>query len=192
MNIKSFLGYSIFIFFFTSCNGTVERDKQEYFDMEGLVSQQIRLLNSLDPYLIKKASINGVEEEKNRKLDSAEWVSELSIFMETDINKPKLMGNYNKEELEKDNQKVILYTAKDPAEVQVEFLKIIYQNERLNSIESFFTEKNILYVTRRKLEMTFSQNQGEPILSDYRITGQQKMILKDTINYKIDSKILFN
>lgn len=175
-----------------SCNGPVERAKMEYFDMEGLVGQQINILNELNPELKKIASINGVNEEQVSRFDSAGWASELNIFLEADINKPKLTGNYETKVFNEDNKTIVLYKALDPGDVQVEFLKIIYTDEKLSKIESQYIEKNMLYSTRRNLQMNFlTDKPGEPVLADYKIQGKQKMMMKDTIHYFIESSVLF-
>ncbi|MDQ3393465.1 MAG: hypothetical protein M3512_05055 [Bacteroidota bacterium] len=160
--------------------------------MENLVSQQVQALNRTNPQIEKIASMNGVDEKIIKKLDSAGWASEIKIFLEADINKPRLIGNYDKEETIEGNARTVWYHAINPKEVQIEYLKLLYEKEKLASIESVFKEKNLLYKTRRSIQMNFKEdNQGGPILSDYLIIGQQKMILKDTINYKIVAKISY-
>lgn len=184
--------FIIIIFTFFSCNEAPEKVEIEYFDLENLVSQQIQILNKYNPVLFKKATINGVDEEENKRLDSATWASELNIFLEADINKPRLSGNYIKEVINEEDKTIITYKAKDTEKVQVSFLKIIYHIDNLIRIESLFSEKNLLYNTHRNLLMNFKEdNQGETLLIDYQISGQQKMILKDTIHYKIESRLIF-
>ena len=52
-------------------------------------------------------------------------------------------------------------------------------------MESFFREENALYNTSRTLTLLFDDSSGSPLLSGYQLSGSQKMILSDTVNFSV-------
>ncbi|CAN5455385.1 hypothetical protein BH23BAC1_BH23BAC1_02170 [soil metagenome] len=182
----------LFYIFLGACDPEGQRSETNYFNIDSLLTEQLQVLNSLDPTLQKIANIDGKLEERSLKLDSAGWAGELNIFFQSDINEPELAGRYEKKIFQENGEKIVSYVAREPKNVGIEYLKIIYSSGEIRKIESLFTEKNYLYLTRRKLSMDFEPGTtGIPILKGYLIDGKQKMILKDTINYHIQTNLIY-
>lgn len=178
--------------FLGACDPGVERVETTYFNVDSLLNEQLQLLSNLNPTLNKLANIDGKTEERSLKLDSAGWAGELNIFYQSDINVPELIGSYEKKILQDNETKIISYVALEPKNVGIEYLKLIYFSGELINIESLFTERNYLYLTRRKLSMDFEPgSNGDLLLKRYIIDGKQKMILKDTIHYQIQTNLFY-
>ncbi len=179
--------------FSVACNpaDTVELEKNAYFDLKGMIADQVNLLDSLRPSLQKEAIIDGRKEDHLLQPDSAGWAREMEIFLLADINKPDLRGSYKiieSNEAETGNR-VTTYLAKEKKKLGIEYVKVSRIGDELAKVEMLYTEENVLYQTFRKLEMHFEP--GTKRLFTYHIDGQQKMILKDTVSYAISGNLIY-
>lgn len=172
-----------------SCNQKPAGVAKPYFDLKSLLDQQVQEIQEQDPTLKKSAWIENKPEQKVEKKDSSEWATELSILYEADINKPDLSDSYFTEK--KDNK--IIYNSKDPEQTDIDYLIIYYDTDgSINKVESEFSENNSLYTTNRRLQIFFDQQPPEQnLLTGYIIEGKQKMIMNDTIFYKIESELIY-
>jgi len=165
------------------------RNTQQYFDLKGLLDEQIVLLDSLHPTLNKTTRIDGDEESLSLQLDSSGWAREMEIFFDVDINEPILRDAYlRKDENLGDSLRLESYEAKAGKNAEIEYLKIFYNRDSdvPQRITAVFTEKNALYDSKRLLKLEFDQRRDLNILSGYSIEGVQKMLLKDSIYYEIE------
>lgn len=186
----------IFLLFLAGCQ-EIENDRftntKNYFDLKGLLEAQILLLDSLQPSVSKVTSIDGVKESQTLHLDSAAWAKEMEIFFEADINDPILKDAYDLEKKELgDSLTLMSYEAIDKESAEIEFLKVFYSQKHdvPSHITAVFTEKNSLYDSKRSLKLDFQYKNNLNVLSGYSIDGIQKMLLKDTIHYKVRVKNL--
>lgn len=188
-----FLKRVIFLLIFgalSSCENIQTRKMSEnlYFDLNGLLQNQILLLDSLRPEVKKITVIDGVKEAQETKFDSTDWLREMEIFFEVDINEPILRGAYKlEEEIIGDSIRLLSYQALDKENLEIEFLNVYYptDEERPSQISAVFTEKNALYDSKRSLQLNFDNKGGLHLLKSYNIQGIQKMLLKDTIYYEV-------
>ncbi|MDN5202014.1 hypothetical protein QQ008_11590 [Fulvivirgaceae bacterium BMA10] len=166
---------------------------KKYFDLEGLVEDQISILDSLNPDIVKKAEIDDASEQK--ELGNIDWEKELKLFRNADLNKPKLLDLYEVKTSDVENQKK--YTeykniSEDPDGVVS--LKIFgKRNTELPSrIEIDFIEKNTLYFSRRHMILYLEGDQdGQARITRYTIQGIEKILLGDSIRFALDASIAY-
>jgi hypothetical protein len=84
-------------------------DTIKFFDLKGYFASEAARLTKLDHGVNKTAIYNHQAEEQ--KVHIANWASELSMFSESDINKPAWRLSYDVQS----SQGFISYKAKDPA-----------------------------------------------------------------------------
>lgn len=165
-----------------------------FFDIAGLIDNQVQLLDSIGPSLLKKAIIDGVEENTQfTPSDDTIWAKELMIFKSADINKPKLVDNYDIMETQISGAKIIIYKSKYPDTTQVDSLAISFsdsENKPL-TIHALLVSNNTLFESEKTLELSFKDVSGQTILSKYKIEGWQKMISKDSTIYFIEGVLDF-
>ena len=165
-----------------------------FFDITGLIDNQVQLLDSIGPSLLKKAIIDGVEENTQiTPSDDTIWAKELMIFKSADINKPKLADNYDIIETQISGSKTIIYKSKYPETTQVDSLVISFsdgENKPL-TIHARLVSSNTLFESEKNLELAFKVVSGQIILSKYKIEGWQKMISKDSTIYFIEGVLHF-
>ena len=164
-------------------------EQLSYYDVKGLINQQIKYLGSISPEVQVIATVNGTrEEQKIDKSDSIFWIRTLSLVNKADINQPALQGIYS----EKDS---VIHTTKDlklksfyPKQKQntnVLYLNVYYDStlSDIQYLETLVRDKNLLYVTERKMKLSFEDYQGKMRIKRYEVFGKQKIIFGDTIHF---------
>lgn len=165
-----------------------------FYDINGLIDEQVKILDSINPSILKKAILNGKEEVTElTPLDSETWTKELIILKSVDINRSMLSDSYRITESSDSNSKKILYTSKYPEKTKVEELSILLSISNQNPIEIHATvdNKNELFDSSKKLEIEFTTKDDILLLTSYKIEGSQKMISKDSNTYLIEAKIVY-
>ncbi len=168
-----------------------------YYDVKGLLEQQVQLLSGKSVKTTKVSVLNGKKDSLEMSLDSAGWSKELEVFYTIDINSPALADAYTlQEELQdrESNLKVITYSAKAPEEVEVSKLEIYYfkRPEQVRKIKALYDDSNTLYHQSNEVELTFDETEdGHILLQSYRLKGHQKMILRDDLDYEVHGEVNF-
>lgn len=169
-----------------------------FYDIDSLIDQQVANLVRLQPVLEKEAEINGEQEVvRLENADSAAWARELDIFRQLDLNAKSLnAGRYKVTTGLKDgasNLSIIEYAATE--DLPLSQVRIYYQGnpKRVRRIEGKFRSKetNRLYSSGRYLSMELIDIKSRAMLSQYRVTGGQKMILGDTVSYTIMGAVTY-
>ena len=161
-----------------------------YFSLEKLVEEQVSILSSGTYQIKKTAFLNEKHDEKILKPDSLGWLDELKLFRDADINLPSLQGVYEMVagpgELTSNLQEIDFIPVKEVQGVQ--YIKVFYAENRddVRKIETRVTEVNSLFrgETILKLELR-RDGENNLVLTSYEITGGQKMIMLDSVEYKI-------
>jgi len=104
----AFIGL-ILILCFASCkrDSSASVDTSKFFDLKGYFAAEAARLKKLNPNVDKIATYNYETEEQ--KVHISNWASELSMFSESDINKPAWRLSYDVES----SNGFISYKAKD-------------------------------------------------------------------------------
>ena len=175
---------------------TPERNKNNsdtYYDITGLVDEQIKLLNAASPSVLKRALISGQEESNTiEPNDSAAWAKELGILKAIDINKSRLKDSYNVSETPYPEKTVITYESKYPENTDVELLTIVLdKNHQPLNIQAKLDIRNQLFASAKIIAMDFRDLNGQRILAGFQTSGWQKMVSIDSASYAIEAKIIF-
>lgn len=172
-------------------NGTVDVDL--YFDVKGLLQNQIALMDSLQPRLEKTAILEGSPDHVAFQPDSLDWARELELFYELDLNKTSLRDKYAIERtFELDSTvEVITYSSLEEEETSMDHVKIVLKDDQPTLLEGVFDSKSPLFNSWRNLSLKFSSLDSSNLLTTYTISGAQKMIWKDTVYFEIEGKIQY-
>ncbi len=187
---RIFLLICSFAFILSACNRANQKYDKAYFDFDSLINMQVAELVKIQSTIRKKSIINGKEDDSSFVPDSLKLANELDVFRQVDIiNKPLYRNAYEIKDGEKDTKSNLLirsYTAKVPSPVP--FVRFYYQpsSREIKKIESVFHEENTLYDTRRNLLLEFDDSSGSLLLKAYQLSGTQKMILNDTVNFSVN------
>jgi hypothetical protein len=184
-----------FLLLVWSCKQSEAVYDKPYFDFDSLINRQQQALLIAKATLTKTVTLDTTKEEITFQADSIVLVKELDVFRQLDvINKPGFKDKYKISDGEKDSRSNLTnrrYEALE-AEAPVPFVLFYYQNEfnRIQKIESVYREDNTLYGTERKLLLEFDDASGTPLLSRYKLTGVQKMIVSDSIAFSVEGVLV--
>jgi hypothetical protein len=149
-----------------------------YYDLVGLVNEQVADLTQSRATATKYSQTNGVAEEQTKL--AVDWAQELALFAKADLNKPVLRDAYTAEV----GPNVLTYTAKD-AKLAVRMVRIYGPKASPDSIWVEVSEANSLYQAQREMQLVFAHQR----LTNYRIRGYQQMLLSDTLHYTVAGRV---
>ncbi len=192
MKFQSLLVCFLLVLLIGSCQQANRVYEKPYFDFDSLIHTQVKARAIQQKTIFKVAFINTQEDSTSFKADSAVLAHEWDAFLQLDvINKPMYKNNYEITERadHKSNLTVRTYQSKIPSSVP--FVHFYYHGSfaNLKRIESKYVEKNVLTDIARHLTLTFDEEQGKPFIHKYSITGGQKMIFNDTLQFSIQGSI---
>lgn len=146
--------------------------QRRYFDLAGYFKADTAKLHKLNPLTLKTVTHNGVSETKKLHID--DWGLELSLFAQSDINKPAWRNSYD---IQTGDNGSVVYMAKTP---ELRTREIVVTRNKDHSIKWILicnASKNLLYQTTEIL--TYYPD------SLYTISKKQHVRLLGTNNYYI-------
>lgn len=154
-------------------------DTMKYFDIKGYFKADSIRLTKLNPLVNKTVVHNSTIETK--KLHISNWGTELSLFTESDINKPAWKASYSIQS----SDNFLIYKAKDRSlKTQEIIINIKKEGNGVKWILIFNHTKNILYENTEKLSY-FPD-------SLYLIQKKQRVRLLGTDTYSINGLFKIN
>lgn len=176
----------VFVLFAIACIGCSRQEGpatslKAYFDLDSLLDSQIKALSTRQAAVSKEVTMDGANESQRLQPDSSGWDAEFTIIRDFNLNKSHYVGAYQVQ----DSAGYIVYTLVDDIDAPVRSFEILKKQGSVVSIASDYFEDKSIYQHRRKLQLHFD----EGLLKTYEIKGYQKMILKDTIRYRISGTI---
>ena len=157
-----------------SCKPNVQQNKTDYFNLNTYFKQQAKKLTESNFKVLKTVSRNGEAETKKVKI--ANWPGELSVFSESDINKPSWKNSY-KTTVSGD---LTIYTALEP-NLKTKEIIIKRENKKIIYLMIYNAVNNKLFQTKEKL--TYYPD------SLYLIRIKQHVRFLGTNDYLIEGKM---
>ena len=196
MKLKFIIGNALVCLILSGCSVppiTNESLGKPYFDLSGLIQDQVILLSILNPTLRKSVEKDGKAEVLETKLDSIQWLTELQPLAQVDINRPRLRDSYTvSESISQDDIKLISYQLVDLQQTGIQYLNV-YRDavlDNLLKIEARNQQGNFLYESESIIEMTFEMDDiGDIFLQSYRISVDQTMLFSETARFEIEGAI---
>ncbi|AFK03281.1 hypothetical protein Emtol_2143 [Emticicia oligotrophica DSM 17448] len=163
-------------------NSETTQSSKIYFDLAGLVNQQIASLTQKQPLAHKSLLL----EEKTEAINTTkiDWKKEFELFLQADLNKQSYQLSYDVAE----GPQKLSYTLKKGESLPVKLLVIVFdEKERPIHIEALLQTKNYLYESEKHLQMNLENNQ----VINYQIIGWQELFVGKRKNFKVNG-ILVN
>ena len=151
-----------------------------YFDLEGLVNQQIKTLNKTQPLTLKNLLIGEKKETLNTtKID---WQKELELFLQADLNKQAYQLSYNKTEM----PSMLVYELKKGENLPVKSLRIVFDADKTpQRIDALMQVSN--YQSEKTLSMDFDKSQ----LKSYHIEGWQELFVGSKKGFEVNGILTY-
>ena len=176
----------LFAIFISFCGITGCEDREskyeinQFFSTKDFFEKEIERLKVGDIRLEKTAFIG--EKKETVILDSVNWPDELRLFIDSDINKPAYITEYDTSSQSTSNGKQVkIYKAKRD-DLDTQLLRVIFNQERVEQIEVVLNDENMVYDSERKL--VYIPESG------YSIEALQKVMLSDEKQFKIEAKFI--
>lgn len=151
-----------------------------YFDVKGLVTQQIDQLAQRGASVTKRVSVRGSQLETVR-VPAVKWANELQIFLQADINKSALRGAYAVDSVALPGGQLRRTYTRMPGQpnAPVARLTVVQQGAVAQEVAAIIEQDNALFSAQKRLR--FQLRNGR--LQRYEVLGTQKLVLFDTLHY---------
>jgi hypothetical protein len=190
--MKYYIHYLSVLLLAVACAPTPASVVRGPLDVDALIEGQIQGLSQRVVTLDKVATIGEVRSDSTLVPTATGWKAELDIFRQLGmINKTIYQGAYRQEGPLDDPQSNLQIQQHTSATSPLRVLKVYYQVDlqRIRKIEGFLEESTPLYSTQKYLTMVFDEENGKPVLTRYSIMGYQKVALRDTVRFSVESVI---
>lgn len=167
--------------FLASCTNSENKiQSKNYYDLAGVVNQQIRDLSAKKP-LIEKIVILADKQERIETKD-IDWSKELELFLQADLNKQSYQSAY----IVDVKDKRIIYRLKEGEKMPVNQLIVAFDEKGLlRHIEATMHTNNYLYESDKKLTADLVNNK----LINYKIVGYQELFVGSRKSFSVEGKI---
>lgn len=152
----------------------------DYPDLEQVFNDQVKKLDTAS--LKKSVWLDGKEENKTLVMDTVLWKKELSFLKEINPNTPEYVGAFEKSENEIRTQLTLMSTEKGKLKV----LSYALEGINYSTIKATIHEEKEVYSHHREIDVQFENG----LLTSYQISGFQKIVLKDTIEFRIRGQVI--
>lgn len=174
MNLKNL--FWCFTLGLVSCNEPQSKPLDKYVDLKGYFLKEALRLQKLNKTVLKTVAHNGHSESKI--ISSIKWVKELSLFIESDINKIAWEKRYR---ITNSSQSV-RYDALN-SDLKTQRIVINYgANHSINSVEIINKTQNFLFDSEEKLkyfpDSIYQINKSQHVL----LVGDNQYDIKGTFS----------
>jgi hypothetical protein len=169
------------LLFLASCTQSENKiQSKTYYDLAGLMNQQISDLSAKKP-LVEKTVVLADKQERIETKD-IDWNKELELFLQADLNKQSYQSGYTIEVKDKKNS----YQLKKGEKLPVTQLVIEFDEKDLpKHIEATMHTKNYLYESAKKLTADLENSQ----LKTYKIEGYQELFIGSKKSFSVEGKV---
>jgi len=157
-----------------------------YFDVKGLLNQQIAQLDGRHAAVTKRVSLRGSAPE-TVQVPAVKWVDELQVFFQADINKAALRGAYALDSVVLPGGAIRrTYTCRPgQPNAPVARLSVVQQGPVPQAMEATIRQHNVLFSTDKQLRLQLANG----LLQTYEVVGTQKLVLFDTLHYAAAGRV---
>lgn len=153
--------------------------RSEYPDLEATLARQTAGITQIS--MEKEVTLDGKTERQMLVLDTVSWKKELSFLKEINPSLPEYVGAFKKSSADQTTHLVL----KEGEKGSLKAFSYKKENNTLKIRATIHEDKDV-YVHHREVVANFR----EGLLENYSIEGYQKIMLKDTMDFKITAKVL--
>ena len=158
------------------------------YNLTPFLEREIERLQAEQPMVLKSVT-TGRTQTETVEISEVDWEDELAVFEQTDLNRPALEEYYTKQEQVLDDGNIVVeYKRVEDAEPLVHYLRLELTPERkLKQLNALIQDQNLLFYSRRNVQLTADPANGH--ISGYRVEGVQKLVLSDSLHYRVDANL---
>lgn len=171
------------------CGGEVRRDNQ-LFNIDSLLNAQVALLDKTRAQGIKQATVDG-KRDSAIVSGSQQWQVELEVFRELDmINRPANREQYEMKVTTTDSLKTVSYQPRDGSKKLITLMITYGPDSSLRRIEAAHENRTAIFSTHSSMYLAFADHKGASLLSTYRLSGSQHLLLGDSVAYILEGTVV--
>lgn len=161
-----------------------------YFDVPGYIRSQAALLEQDNPRAFKSV-VENRQVRENKTLQNLQWHKELAAFSELDLNKPAFRNAFEVSR-QTDTAGLVTetYRKKPGTEGDIVLLSVTTGPDRqVRALRAIRKNENPLITTSQQLALRCTPHQGRFRIRRLKISGRQKPIIFDSLQYLIITEI---
>lgn len=160
------------VLIFSACSSQPEKAQvSAYADLKGFFESEAMRLQNANPEIIKSVARNNASETKIQK--GIDWKTELSLFTESDINKPAWKDSYKV--ISRPGNTTYLSADSNLRTIEINLSRDV--NGKIRKVNILNRSQNILYSTTERLVYIPD--------SVYQISKQQHVVFLGDNHYQI-------
>lgn len=182
----------------TACSRIRPKASERFLNMDSLLSSQVKALTKAGAILEKTVTVDDSTETQSF-LDTTIWRREFQMFEGLrDLNKSTYQGEFAVSDTTdtRSNLKVkdISHTSEQQkntmSSLALQHVRLYYLDDgSLVGIEAHFVQSRPMYRKQEQVELDFSSLAGNRLLKRYVIQGGQRIVMGDTLTYRIEGDI---
>lgn len=172
---------TLFISLFICCSPRTEnKGTGIYFSLKNYFQNEIIRLQGSGT--ISSKSVSKDIKTENAVIHDVNWKQELQPFMDADINKPSWKGMFKTDSIILNDTLILKYQTEDD-KINIRSLQIFQYRNKVTAIKITSEKKNSYYKAYQ--ELNYNPDSG------YTISGSQKVIMADPVNYRITAQFIY-
>lgn len=154
-----------------SCSNRENQNSTEsiYFPLKDYVEVRAQELDST--YVVKEITINGEKERMEKIMGTEDWVKELQLFAQADINRPSLAKSYET----KRSKEYLIHELKPGEKAKIQKIVIRYEDDIIKELSFHSKSENPFYKSETRGAIFNRSNTGK--LDHYVLDSYQKVVL---------------
>lgn len=180
------IGIALLLPILVACSPETAKKAANFYDLKSFVESQAKVLNQIKPLTTKVVEAEGATENKQTK--DIDWVKELDLFAQADINKASYTGSY---QVNKEIPNTLVYQLKEGENLTVKLLKIVLdpKTQQPIQVEATLQNQNYLFESEKKIDLTCQQSANQWQIKNYQIQGYQRLIFGDKKTFSIKGSL---
>jgi hypothetical protein len=161
-----------------------------YFDVPGFIQRQATLLEKENPGALKSV-VENQQTRESKTLHNLKWQKELAVFSGLDLNKPAFRNTFTvSRQSDAAGLETETYRKKPGTEGDIAFLSVTTgPDQQVRALRAIRKNENPLITSNQQLELTCAHKNGRFRIQTFKIAGQQKPIIFDSLQYLIITEI---
>jgi hypothetical protein len=171
--------------FVWSCTSTENNQTSEsvYFPMKDYFEVKSQELDST--FLVKEITINGEKERIEKIMRTEEWMRELELFIQADINRPNLAKSYET----KRSEEYLIHELKPGEKAKIQKIVVRYEDGVIKELSFHAKSENPFYKSETRgviFNQSITGKFDHYILDSYQkvvLIKPNRMVVKASVTY---------
>lgn len=153
-----------------SCGGNESKQSEEaiYFPLKDYIEVKAQDLDST--LVVKEITINGEKERMEKIMGTADWIKELELFTQADINRPSLAKSYET----KRSEEYLIHELKPGEKAKIQKIVVRYEDGIIKELSFHAKSENPFYKSETRGAIFNRSTTGN--LDHYVLDSYQKVV----------------